>query len=77
MHNHSGKNFLLGAVIGGSLGALTVFLFATKKGNKLQKEILKHYHEVEQVAHDLEPKKRVKKALKTALKTAAKQVKKF
>lgn len=42
-----GKDFVLGAMIGSTLGALTAIMFGTKKGDQIQKELMKKYHELE------------------------------
>jgi gas vesicle protein len=43
------KDFLLGIAIGGSLGA---FMFNTKAGKKVQKDILSRYHMMSQKTHN-------------------------
>ncbi len=42
-HDHAQRDFLLGAMIGGTLGALTVMAFTTKKGKEIQEKILDKY----------------------------------
>lgn len=41
------KDFLVGAMIGSTLGALTAMMFGTKKGHKLQKDMAAKYNEFE------------------------------
>lgn len=53
------KDFMLGVLIGGSLGAL---LFNTKQGKKVQKDLLDKYHKMSHAARDYlkeEVKKRI------------------
>ncbi len=47
-NNHKTQDFILGAVIGGTVGALTTMLFTTKKGKELRKNIADKYHELEE-----------------------------
>ncbi|HSX04756.1 MAG TPA: YtxH domain-containing protein [Rhabdochlamydiaceae bacterium] len=46
---HHLRDFLLGTVIGGALGALTTSAFTTKKGHKVQKKLAGAYHDFEHV----------------------------
>ena len=57
------KDFMLGVLIGGSLGAL---LFKTKQGKKVQKDILEKYHELSGAAHDYLNEYKKKKPVKKA-----------
>lgn len=68
--NRSYKDFMLGVLLGGSLGAL---LFNTKSGKKVQKESLEKYHKVAHAAHDFLKKKTKKIA---SAKSARKRKKK-
>ena len=47
MHKKHGKDFLLGAMLGSTLGALTAMMFTTKKGHKIQDDLMDKYHEFE------------------------------
>lgn len=64
------KDFMLGVLLGGSLGAL---LFNTQKGKRLQKDGLAKYHQVAHAAHDFLNEK-MKKL--TSKKSARKRKKK-
>jgi gas vesicle protein len=69
MSDHNGKDFMLGAAIGGTLGALAALLFTTKQGHKIQREIMGKYHEMDHLVRGyIEPmmpkKKRAKKRSK-------------
>lgn len=85
--HHRGGGFVFGAVIGSSLGALTAFLFATKKGHIIQKAITAKYHEMEdavsakyqEMEHAVEKSasKAVKKAVsKPKIKKAIRRIEK-
>lgn len=61
--NHSG-NFIIGAVVGGVLGAMTAMLFTTKQGKVVQETAMDKYHDIEKMAKKLihkRAKKRNKK----------------
>jgi gas vesicle protein len=45
-NNMNGKDFLLGAVVGGVLGAVTALLLAPKSGRELRTDIADGYHTV-------------------------------
>ncbi|MFI5334496.1 MAG: YtxH domain-containing protein [Chlamydiales bacterium] len=72
---HIGKrhnnHFLLGALIGGSLGAVSSFLFNSKKGQLVKKQLAAKYNEMSKIAQDYVKKSAVK-AKTTARKTAGK-----
>lgn len=40
-----GKNFFMGAVVGGVLGSVTALLFAPKSGDKVRKDIARKYND--------------------------------
>jgi gas vesicle protein len=46
MANMNGKDFLLGAVAGAVVGALTALLLAPKSGRELRGDIVEQYHNV-------------------------------
>jgi gas vesicle protein len=45
-NNMNGKDFLLGAVVGAALGAITALLLAPKSGRELRGDIAQQYHNV-------------------------------
>jgi len=45
MHKHSNK-FMIGAIVGGTIGALTTLLFKTQEGKKIQKKLMKKFDEM-------------------------------
>lgn len=45
-NNLNGKDFILGAVVGGLLGALTALVLAPKSGRELRDDISGQYHQV-------------------------------
>jgi|HigsolmetaGSP11D_1036233.scaffolds.fasta_scaffold42054_2 Gas vesicle protein len=49
----NGKDFLLGAVTGAVLGAVTALLFAPKTGRELRSDIVEQYHQVSQKGQEL------------------------
>ena len=40
---HNYKDFLAGAILGGTLGAMTAMMLGTRKGKKMQKELMGKY----------------------------------
>ncbi len=72
--DHPGKDFMLGAMIGSTLGALTAMMFSTKKGHRIQKDLADKYHEFEHLMKGyVQGKKRV---VKEGMRKIAKQAKK-
>jgi gas vesicle protein len=47
MHKRSGK-FMIGALVGSTVGALTTLLFNTHEGKRIQKKLMKKFHEMDQ-----------------------------
>jgi gas vesicle protein len=45
MHKHPNK-FLIGAIVGGTIGAMTTLLFNTQEGRKIQKKLMQKFHEM-------------------------------
>jgi gas vesicle protein len=45
MQKHSNK-FLIGAIVGGTIGAMTTLLFNTQEGKKIQRRLMKKFHEM-------------------------------
>lgn len=45
-NNLNGKDFLLGAFVGGVIGALAALLLAPKSGRELREDISEQYHQV-------------------------------
>lgn len=52
-NKREGKNFLIGAVVGGVLGAFTALLLAPKSGRELREEIKEQVHHVAGKTQDL------------------------
>lgn len=74
--DHNYKDFLTGAVLGGTLGAITA-LMCTEKGKKIQKELIKKYHQVENEIHHFQSQaqKKLSQGKATIKKTARKAAK--
>ena len=49
MQKRSNK-FMIGAIVGGTVGALTSLLFNTNEGKKIQKRLMKKFHEMNKKA---------------------------
>jgi gas vesicle protein len=47
MQKRSNK-FMIGAIVGGTVGALTTLLFNTHEGKKIQKRLMKKFHELDE-----------------------------
>ncbi len=77
MHERHGKDFLFGAMLGSTLGALTALMFTTKKGHKIQHQLMDKYHEFEEVVrHYADGKTRqAKRMARRALSEIKKQAK--
>jgi gas vesicle protein len=67
---HSYVDLFEGIIIGGSLAAAATFLFGTKKGKDLQKDLVKEYKKLGHTTKDM--KRKLEKAIK---KQAARKVK--
>ncbi len=52
-NNMNGKDFLLGAVVGGLLGAVTALLLAPKSGKELRTDIAEGYHNVSEKTQEI------------------------
>lgn len=52
-NNMNGKDFLLGAVVGGVIGAISALLLAPKKGKELREDIATQYHNVSEKTQEL------------------------
>ncbi len=80
MGYHPGRSFVLGAMIGSTLGALTAAALTSKKGSKIKKQLMSKYHEFDTMMQELQTEKsqrKVKRELKArATKAAKKWVKK-
>jgi gas vesicle protein len=79
------KDFLIGAMIGSTLGALTAMMFGTKKGHQIQKDMTEKYHEFEKIMKGYVHGKRKKikhqvqkiaKKAKSKLRSAKRSIKK-
>lgn len=53
MANMNGKDFLLGAVTGAVIGAVTALLLAPKSGRELRGDIATQYHNVAQKTQEI------------------------
>ncbi|WP_248924805.1 YtxH domain-containing protein [Paenibacillus hamazuiensis] len=53
MANQKGKDLLIGAVVGGVLGAVTALLFAPKSGRELRADIAEQYHNVSEKTQEI------------------------
>lgn len=75
--DHTGKDFIVGAMIGSTLGALTAAMFTTKKGHKVQKDIASKYHELEGIMKKYVngKKRKVKNRVRKVAKKARSKVK--
>jgi gas vesicle protein len=47
MGKHPGRQFLLGAVLGSTVGAISAMMFTTKKGNSFKKHAMAKLHDFE------------------------------
>jgi len=63
---HSYVDLFEGIIIGGSLAAAATFIFGTKKGKELQKELVHQYKKLGRTTQDMRQK--IEKVLKTAKK---------
>lgn len=70
-HDHTQRDFLIGAMIGGTLGALTAMAFTTKKGKEMQDKILDTYDDLTGKAKSFAASKQ--KTMKSQLKKYADQ----
>lgn len=78
MHRKHGKDFLVGAMLGSTLGALTALMFTTKKGHKIKEDLVEKYHEFEKhvKAYAKNNQKKAKHALNKFAKNIDKKIKK-
>lgn len=51
-HDNRPVHFLLGALAGGTVAALTTLLFTTKKGAQIRDKVIEKYHQVEDSLSD-------------------------
>lgn len=52
-NNINGKDFLLGAVVGGVIGAISALLLAPKSGKELRGDIGHQYHNVKEKTQEI------------------------
>ncbi|RKN85419.1 YtxH domain-containing protein [Paenibacillus ginsengarvi] len=52
-HSGRGKDFLLGAIVGGVLGAVTALLLAPKSGKELRADLSEQAHLIGEKTHEL------------------------
>lgn len=66
MTHSENKNFFIGAVIGGAIGAMATLIFGTEKGNKIKTKVIKKF---KQFSHHFEDdfKHSIQKAKKRIL----------
>ncbi|MGB7978699.1 MAG: YtxH domain-containing protein [Chlamydiales bacterium] len=74
--DHPGRDFLLGAMIGSTLGALTAMMFTTKTGHKIQHDMAGKYQKIENMMRGYVHggKRRVKQKLGKIAKRAKKKL---
>jgi gas vesicle protein len=41
------SKFMVGAIVGSTIGAITTLLFSTEEGKKIQKKLMKKFHEMD------------------------------
>ncbi len=77
MHKHSGKDFLFGAMLGSTLGALSALILTTEKGHKIKRELIDKYHEFEDAvkSYAKHGEQKTKKAMHKIAKNIHKQIK--
>lgn len=61
---HSFADILEGMIIGGSIAAVTTFLFGTQKGKRLQKKLLGKVEKLRTTVKTKAARRKVKKAIK-------------
>lgn len=81
---HSYVDLFEGIIIGGSLAAAATFLFGTKKGKELQKDLVREYKKLGHTTKDMKRKlekaiksktaKKVKRAVKSRARKATRRV---
>ena len=64
------RDFMLGVLLGGSLGT---FLFKSKKGKKMQTELLKKYNKMSHAAHAFIKEKTSRGAPRKAARSSKKR----
>ncbi len=76
--NHNQRNFMFGAMLGSTLGALTALMFTTKKGHRIQKDVADKFHEFEGIVKSYAKgqKKTAQRALHKLAKTVDQNFKK-
>lgn len=52
-NNMNGKDFLIGTLIGGMIGAAAALLLAPKKGSELRRDLSEQAHQVSERTHEL------------------------
>lgn len=64
---HSFADILEGMIIGGSIAAVTTFLFGTQKGKRLQKKLLGKVEKLRSNVKTKTARRKVKRAIKRAV----------
>lgn len=81
-NEHHGKDFLVGAMVGSTLGAITALMFSTKKGHKIQHQLVDKYHDFEKALRHYthgktrQAKRMAKRTIKKAKRKAKRVVRK-
>ena len=76
---HPGKQFMLGAMLGSTIGAVSAMMFTTKKGHSIQKNAMHKLHEFENYVKGLIHKNKghVKRLVTHGKRKVAKTIKKL
>lgn len=76
-NKHSGKDFVLGAMVGSTIGALSAMMLTTKQGHKVKEELIDKYHELEDImkGYVKSNKRKATHALKKIAKNIDKKIK--
>lgn len=76
---HPGRQFMLGAMIGSTIGAVSAMMFTTKKGHQIQKNAMHKLHEFEAHLKGLvqKNKSQVKRLVHKSKRKVAKTVQKI
>ncbi len=72
---HNYADIIEGMIIGGSIAAMTTYMFGTKKGKKLQKDFIEKVEQLRANAKREVGKTKVRKAKRKIKKAAASKVK--
>ncbi len=73
---HSFADILEGMIIGGSIAAVTTFLFGTQKGKRLQKKLLGKVEKIRSTVKTRTARRKIKRAIKKAVSRKVQRVRK-